>query len=436
MSTESSKTAPAWVPTVAVVLLLGLALAALAVLGGRSLPERIGPPVEELAVEQVRFSPGVIELTVRNSGPDPVQVAQVFVNDAFVDVSGGANPIDPRDGEVLRLDYPWQDGQPYMVSMLTSTGLVIEHEIAAAVETPTGGRDLFAVMTLLGTYVGIVPVVFGMLLLPVLRRVGKSGIRFLLAITVGLLIFLAVDAAFEGSELGDRTGGAFGGISLLALGAILAFLALTFIDRYLAGRTGAVAQPADDGTARENAADATASAGPDPAPAGQSMSADITDDPRRGLRLALMIAIGIGLHNLGEGLAIGSAYALGELALGAGLVIGFALHNTTEGLAIVSPLVASARPSLTRLIGLGLIAGAPAILGAVVGAGINNAELSILLLGLGIGAILQVVVQITPALRADNRRESGTLAALDTTAIAGIAAGVAAMYLTGLLVLA
>lgn len=388
-----------WASTVAVVLLLGLALAALAVVGGRSLPERIGPPVEEIAVEQVRMSPGRIDLTVRNAGPDPVQVAQVFVNDAFVDVRGGEEPIGPRRSTVLTLDYPWQEGQPYLVSMLTSTGLVVEHEIGAAVETPTGGRDLFAVMALLGTYVGIVPVVLGMLLLPVLRRIGKGGIRFLLAVTVGLLIFLAVDAVFEGFELGDRSAGAFGGVSLLALGAILAFLALTFVDRWLHHRT--------DGAGG-----------------------------RGGGRLALMIAIGIGLHNLGEGLAIGSAYALGELALGAALVIGFALHNTTEGLAIVSPLLAAQRPGVPRLLGLGLIAGAPAILGAVLGAGVNNAELSLLLLGLGIGAIAQVVVQIAPALRTTDDRATGTVAAMDATAILGVAVGVAAMYATGLLVLA
>ncbi|MFI9503852.1 ZIP family metal transporter [Nocardia sp. NPDC052566] len=402
-SSGSPPLLPAWTPMLAVILLLGATLAALAVLGGRSLPERLGPPVEELAVEHVRMAPGTIELTVRNAGPDPVQVAQVFVNDAFVDLRGGEEPIAPRRSVVLALDYPWQSGQPYLISMLTSSGLVIEHDIPAAVETPTGGRDLVGVMALLGTYVGIIPVVLGMLLLPMLRRVGARGMRFLLAVTVGLLVFLAVDAGFEGFELGDRTGGAFGGVSLLALGAILAFLALTVIDRYLAHRRAA--------------------AGP-----GESA--------QRGLRLSLMIAIGIGLHNLGEGLAIGSAYALGELALGAGLVIGFALHNTTEGLAIVSPLIAQTRPSFTRLACLGLLAGGPAIVGAVVGAGINNAELSILLLGLGIGAILQVIVQIAPALRGTARPDQGTIASMDIPALTGIAVGVAAMYLTGLFVLA
>ncbi|HEY5858443.1 MAG TPA: ZIP family metal transporter [Aldersonia sp.] len=387
--TTATRAGRGWIPLLAALALVGVGLAALAVFGGRSLPERTGPAVEALAVENTQFSPGTIELTVRNTGPDDVQVAQVFVNDAFVDVTGGEAPIRPMDSETLRLDYPWQDGQPYLVSMLTSTGLVIEHEIPAAVTTPTADRSFFAVMALLGTYVGIIPVVLGMLLLPVLRRIGRRGVRFLLAVTVGLLVFLGIDAAIEGFELGGGSGGAFGGASLLTLGAVLAFLALTAIDRRLGRRT----EPG-------------------------------------GTRLALMIAIGIGLHNLGEGLAIGAAYAIGELALGAALVIGFALHNTTEGIAIVAPLADARRPSLAWLLGLGLIAGAPAVVGAVIGAGVNNAELSTFLLGIGVGAIAQVVVQIVPGLRDDADRRLGP------TTIGGLAAGLLVMYLTGLLVVA
>jgi zinc transporter, ZIP family len=124
-----------------------------------------------------------------------------------------------------------------------------------------------------------------------------------------------------------------------------------------------------------------------------------------------MIAIGIGLHNLGEGLAIGSAYAVGALAVGAALVVGFALHNLTEGLAIVAPLT-NQRPPIRSLIGLGAVA------------------LSAVLLGVGVGAITQVITQISPALR----DHTGRL--LDPTVIGGLATGVAVMYLTSLLVTA
>ena len=244
----------------------------------------------------------------------------------------------------------------------------------------------FGLMTLLGVYV---------LVLPVLRRAGRGPVRVLLALTIGLLLFLAVDAALEGFDLAVSGGGAFGGPLLVLLGAGLAFLALTTVDRVLARRA--------------HTAHAEGSG---------------------GIRLATMIAIGIGLHNLGEGLAIGSAYAVGELALGAALVVGFALHNTTEGLAIVTPLTEH-RPPLWVLVGLGAVAGAPAILGAVVGASVNSAALSALLFGVGVGAIVQVVIQILPGLR---DRTTGRL--LDPPVLGGLAAGVVVMYMTGLLVAA
>jgi zinc transporter, ZIP family len=383
-----------WLLGLVSVTVLALSLVGLAVLGGQSLPDRTGPPVEEIAVEHTVFEPGAIDLTVRNTGPDPVSIAQIFVNDAYVDFNGPTEPIGRLESAHLRLDYPWQDGQPYKVSMLTSTGLVIEHDIPVAVLTPKTSASFYGLMALLGTYVGIIPVVLGMMFLPFLRSAGSKMMRALLALTVGLLAFLAWDGASEGFELAGRTGGAFGGTALVVLGAALAFLALTAVDQLL--------------RARRQAAEAHG---------------------RTGVRLALMIAIGIGLHNLGEGLAIGSAYAVGELALGAFLVIGFTVQNTTEGLAIISPLTQS-RPPVPTLLGLGLIAGAPAILGAVLGATVNNAELSALLLGVGVGAIVQVIIQIAPSLR----EEQGTKAGVTT--LGGIGLGLLVMYATGLLVTA
>lgn len=391
--TPGSGRVPLWVLVVALVAVLVAALGGLAAYGGQTLPERLGPPVEELAVERTVIAPGSIELVVRNTGPDPVTVAQVFVNDSYVDFTGADEPISRLTTDTLVLDYPWQDGQPYTVSMLTSTGLVIEHVVDAAVATPQPGFEFLGVMALVGTYVGVLPVLLGMLVLPILRRTSGRVVRVLLALTVGLLAYLALDALLEGIDLAVLSGGAFGGPILVFLGAGLAFLALTAIDKVLAGRR----------------------------PAGQGAT---------GVRLAVMIAIGIGLHNLGEGLVIGSAYAVGELALGAALIVGFAAHNTTEGLAIVAPLTAR-RPSLWSLVGLGLIAGAPAILGAVIGASVDNAGLSALLFGVGVGAIVQVIIQIVPGLR---DRTSGRL--LDPAVIGGLGAGVVIMYLTGLLVAA
>jgi ZIP family zinc transporter len=384
---KATERVPLWALVPAVVAVVATVLAVLAALGGASLPERAGPPVEALAVERTVFEPGTIEVVVRNTGPDPVTVAQVVVNDVFVDFTGGGTPIERLGTDTLVMHYPWISGQPYTVSMMTSTGLVIEHEIPAAVATPTGGPGLLGPMALLGAYVGVVPVLLGMLALPVLRRVGRGVVRVLLAVTVGLLLFLAADALLEGFELAERAGGAFGGPALVLLGAALAFLALTALDRRLGGDAA-------------------------------------------GMRLATMIAVGIGLHNLGEGLVVGSAYAVGELALGAALVVGFAVHNTTEGLAIVAPL-ADRRPSLWALVGLGLLAGAPAILGAAIGATVDNAALSALLFGVGVGAVTQVVIQIVPALR-----DQATGRLLDPGVLGGLGAGIVVMYATGLLVAA
>ena len=383
---------PAWVLGAGAAALITVVLVVLAVAGGDSLPDRLGPPVEELAVERTELAPNQIELTLRNTGPDEVTVAQAFVNDAYVDFAGGDEPIGRLGSDTLTLTYPWQEGQPYLVSIVTATGVVIEHQIGAAVKTPKADGDLFALMALLGTYVGIVPVILGMMLLPAMRRFPPDWIRVLMAVTVGLLAFLAVDATLEGLELANESGGAFGGVELLVLGALLAYLLLAGVDRYLRSRGDA-------------AGDAAGSGG----------------------RLALMIALGIGLHNLGEGLAIGSAYAIGELALGAFLVVGFAIHNTTEGFAIVAPLTRS-NPSLRRLIALGLIAGAPAIAGGIIGAAISNPELSALLLGVGVGAVVQVIVQIAPAMR----DRAGRL--LDTATAGGVAVGLVAFYITSLLI--
>ncbi len=399
MTAPTRERLPAWLLALAAVLLLGGALAGLARIAGPSLPERAGPPVEQLAVERTVLRPGVVELTLRNPGPDPVRVAQVFVNDAYVDATGADEPIGRLRTDTVRLSYPWQDGQPYLVSLVTSTGAVIEHEIPAAVATPSAGPGL-GLMALLGTYVGIVPVLLGMMFLPLLRRTGRTVVRVLLAGTVGLLAFLAVDGAAEGFELAERAGGAFGGAVLVVLGAALAFLLLTGVDRWLRSRQRSTEDAAGGGGGGGG-----------------------------GLRLALLIAIGIGLHNLGEGLAIGSAYAVGELALGTSLVVGFALHNTTEGLAVVAPLTARP-PSVPRLVGLGLVAGAPAVLGALLGASASHGELSAFLLGVGVGAIVQVIVQIAPRLRAQADR------GLDPLALGGVAAGVLVMYATGLLVTA
>jgi zinc transporter, ZIP family len=386
--------APTWALVATPLALIAAVIGLFAVLGGPGLDERRGPPVEELAVDRTVLRPGEIELTLRNTGPDAVEVAQVAVSDAYVAFSAEPEGEVGRLGEqTLILDYPWQEGSPYTISMLTSTGATIEHTIDVAVETPEADGGFYGLMTLLGTYVGIIPVILGMLFMPAIRRLSDDWVKLFMAVTIGLLGFLVVDGSLEGLEIGGESSGAFGGTELFFLGAAAAYLVLTAIDRRLRA-----------GIERQRAAGAGA------------------------FRLSLMVAIGIGLHNMGEGLAIGSAYAIGSLALGAFLVIGFAIHNTTEGFAIVAPLARAERPGIWRLLLLGLIAGGPAILGAVIGAAAYNPELATLLIGVGVGAIIQVIGQLIPTIR-DRRGQ-----ALYPLTVAGLLVGAGILYATSLLV--
>src|SRR5262245_29066222 len=386
--------APAWVLGLVPLLLAVGVLGAFAVLGGPGLGDRPGPPVEELSIERTVLEPGSIALTVRNDGPDTVTLAQAFVNDAYVDFDVGEREIDRLRAQTVHIPYPWIEGEAYEVGLLTSTGATFLHEIAAAVETPEADLGFFGLMALLGVYVGVIPVALGMLWLPFVRRIGATWIRVLLAATVGLLGFLAIDATLEALEIAGEGAQALGGAGLVALGAVLAYLTLAAVSARVESRRS---RAAADGASPQ--------------------------------RLAALVALGIGLHNLGEGLAIGSAYATGALALGTFLVVGFAIHNTTEGLAIVAPLGrAGVRASVCRLIALGLLAGGPAVIGAWIGSAAFNPSLAALLLGVGVGAIAQVIVQIAPGLRSAAGR------ILDPAVAGGIAGGMLAMYATGLLV--
>jgi zinc transporter ZupT len=146
-----------------------------------------------------------------------------------------------------------------------------------------------------------------------------------------------------------------------------------------------------------------------------------------GIALALLVAIGIGVHNLGEGLAIGASFAVGELQLGTFLIVGFMIHNVTEGLGIAAP-VAKTRVTVLVLAGLALVAGAPAILGAWIGGYTSNDVLGALFFAIAAGAAFQVVVEVG---RYVARKAPGGLTS--GYAIGGFLAGIAAMYVTGIL---
>jgi zinc transporter ZupT len=381
-----------WLLGLVPLLLVSVLIGAFVALDSPGIGERRGPPAEELAIEQTTLKPGVIELKVRNDGSDAVSIAQVQVNDAFAQFSGADGAIGRLDSATIRVAQPWIEGQAYEVTLLTSSGGTIAHQIPIAVETPSADVSFFGLMALLGLYVGVIPVALGMLWLPWIRRIHPDWVRAMMALTIGLLAFLAVDATLEGLELAADGSQTLGGPLVVFLGMAVSYLILSGVSAWLGGRQR---------SAR------SAGAG--------------------GWQLALLVAVGIGLHNLGEGVAIGAAYSAGALALGAFLVVGFALHNTTEGLAIVAP-IAQQRTSPWRLLTLGLVAGAPAVLGAWIGAAAFSSGLAAFLFGFGAGAIVQVIVQLAPSLRDQEGRT------LHPRTVTGLLVGITLMFCTGLLV--
>lgn len=349
------------------------------------------PPVEELTVDRVRLTPGHIIMDVVNGGPDPVTIAQVMVDDAF-----WANTITPartvaRLGRAtIDIPYPWVNGEPHHLRLVSASGITFDHEIAVATETPVPGLAYFLSFTLVGLYVGVLPVAIGLLWLPFLRRLGRHWIHFALALTAGLLVFLAAETLHEALESADRVAGAFQGIGVVALATLGTWALLQAAGG--AGRGAGAGEPVDR------------------------------------VRLAFLIALGIGLHNLGEGLAIGAAYAQGSVTLGAYLIAGFMVHNTTEGLGIVAPL-AHESPRLRTLVLAGALAGGPTILGAWLGGLAYSPLLATAALGAGAGAILQVVGVLFRVVQQETAGRVWT--PLTAT---GVVVGLLVMYGTGLLV--
>jgi zinc transporter ZupT len=396
MATATARAArlPTWVaglvPIVLLALLVGLFLVFNPIAGLREVP-----PVESVAVERAILEEGRVELGLRNDGPDPVTIAQVLVNDAYWQHAITDRTLDRLETATLTLDYPWDEGLPLDIALVTSTGAVIDHAIEAAALTPELDAATLGVYALLGLYIGVIPVAIGLFWFSALRRASKRWLGFFLAFTVGLLVFLLVDTVEEGIELAGETAATLNGLGLFAIGALGAVAGLLFVEEWLGRRrTGGGAQRGAPGAALT------------------------------GLALAYLVAVGIGLHNLGEGLAVGAALAAGEVALGTFLVLGFALHNTTEGLAIVAPIGStSERPALSHFVVLGLIAGAPAIVGAWAGGFAFSPAWAALAFGVAAGAIAQVVWTISRSGRSSLFAGWGAL---------GFVAGLLFMYVTGL----
>ncbi len=356
------------------------------------------PPVEKLAIQRVVFTPERIDLEVFNDGPEPVTVAQAVVNEVIWKFKmEPSNTLKPLESGVVRMAYPWTDGDPIAFTLISSDGVTFEKNVEVSFLTPTVDATYLRTFVLLGFYVGVIPVLLGLLWLPFLRRLKGKGYLFLLSLTIGLLLFLGFDTLAESIELIGELPSTFNGVGLLVIGFISAILVL-----------GAVTYKTEFSLANKS-------------------------DQSKALMWSYLIALGIGLHNLGEGLAIGSAYALGEIALGATLVIGFMVHNVTEGVAIISPLThgdVKIKKFFKHLLLMGLLAGAPTILGSLIGGFAYSPVYGVLFLAIGAGAIFDVTFDILHHMAKGRWNSLFTI-----TNVFGFLAGLLLMYVTGFLVL-
>ena len=347
----------------------------------------------EITIEKIDFIDSEIQATVRNTGHIPVEIVMADINDRIQPAAVEPDRFLERfETTLVRIPFEWNEAEPYTIGITVEDGTRFEKEIEAAAPALELSLDLAIFFTIIGTYVGIIPVMIGLLWLPFIKRISKQKYHFFLALTVGLLLFLAIDSIEEAIEISNENlADSFNGTLLITTVTVLSFLGLYYSGNKLIEKAG---------------------------------SSKFT----KPVAIALMISIGIGLHNFGEGLAIGAALGMGSIAFSTFLIIGFALHNTTEGIAIAAPM-SRGKLMIGKLAAMGIIAGSPAIFGAWIGGFVYSPFTSVIFLAIGAGAIFQVIVVIMKWIQEENDKNLSTIAV-----VSGIAVGMLVMYLTSILV--
>jgi zinc transporter ZupT len=352
-----------------------------------------GVILPEITIEKIDFVDSEIQATVRNTGHIPVEIVMADINDRIQPAAVEPDRFLERfETTLVRIPFEWNEAEPYTIGITVEDGTRFEKEVEAAAPALELSLDLAIFFAIIGTYVGIIPIMIGLLWLPFIKKISKQKYHFFLALTVGLLLFLAIDSIEEAVEISDENlADSFNGTLLVSTVVILSFLGLYYSGNKLVEKAG---------------------------------SSKFT----KPVAIALMISIGIGLHNFGEGLAIGAALGMGSIAFSTFLIVGFALHNTTEGIAIAAPM-SRGKLMIGKLAAMGIIAGSPAIFGAWIGGFVYSPFTSVIFLAIGAGAIFQVIVVIMKWIQEESNQSLSTIAV-----VSGIAVGMLVMYLTSILV--
>ena len=392
-----------WIRGLLPLLLLGLLLLMVVQFGPLGVLNSTIVPIENIFIEKVIFSVDHITVDIFNDGPEPVTIAQVLINDAYWQFEmSPSKTLEPLEDGKIEIYYPWLEGDFEKISLISRNGIIFEKEVEIASITPVFNRPYVTSFVLLGIYVGVIPVFLGLLWLPFLRNLRRKWYDFLLALTIGILVFLGFDAIEEAFKLLNEIPQAYNGAGIFVIGFLIITLTLAainhkrklFIKNDKEGKNSVDLKPLIPG---------------------------------------YLVALGIGLHNLGESLAMGSAYAIGEIALGSLLVIGFMIHNVTEGVAILAPLLRITKlvkNIYTHIILMGILAGVPTIFGTLIGGFSYSPTLALLFLAIGAGAILYVAFDIL------NHKANGQWMSLCTiTNTLGFLTGLLIMYATGFLIL-
>jgi ZIP family zinc transporter len=424
-----------------------------------------GIPLPEITIEKIEFHDDQIIAFIRNTGPEAIDIYQADVNDRVQAAAIEPSKTLSRLAEAkVIIPFLWNPAEPYEIGITTSDGTRFSKIAESAALTPIPNAQQLSVFAILGTYVGVIPVMIGLAWYPFMRKINTTLYNFFLSLTAGLLVFLGIEALVESNEIATASvASTFNGPLLIFIISITSFLVLLYVsERFTQKAIEKISKKPSALSSQSSFAPSLAGNKTLPKITNDSLGKNDTtpqeihlDQQRRqqqiirSLSMSLMVAIGIGLHNFGEGLAIGAAVLLGEVALSTFLIIGFTIHNTTEGLAIVAPLAKTGKLMVRRLLLLGLIAGVPTILGTWIGGFTYSPVASIVFLSVGAGAIFQVVYSILRWMAFSSLKkrvkdsgentsqmdiEASATAFPSASMIAGFIVGLLIMYLTGLLV--